>query len=249
MMDLKPGQFYARDAAASSVFDCALSHDELMSRLSKHFRRNVRAHRRKLESLGEVLLSTASDEQALSGPFEGFLSVEGSGWKGSAGTGSAIALHEELAAYYRQLVTGMTGPEDRCDINSLYVDGRCVAAQFCLKTGSDYTIMKIGFDEAYASLGPGQLLLDSTIQRCCEAEDITRLDLVSDSSWIRDWQAQRIPMRQAYVAVDVLRGRSIMPLLRLRHGAARDAVLHFRQATGNRYSRAERIKRRRAKAD
>ncbi len=248
LMDLKPGEFYARDAAASSFFDCTLSHDELMSRLTKHFRRNVRAHRRKLESLGEVLFSTASDEQLLSGPLESFLSVEGSGWKGSGGTGSAIALHEELAAYYRQLATSMAGPEDRCDINSLFLDGRCVAAQFCLKTGSEYTIMKIGYDEAYASLGPGQVLLDGTIQRCCEAEDITRLDLVSDSSWIRDWHTERIPMRQVYIALDTLRGRSMMPLLRLRYGAARSAVLRFRQATGNRYARAERAKRRRAKA-
>ena len=248
VMSLKPGEFYARDAAASRVFDCTLSHDELMSRLTKHFRRNVRAHRRKLESLGEVLFSTASDEELLSGPLQDFLTVEASGWKGSGGTGSAIALHEGLAAYYRQLATSMAGPEDRCDINSLHVDGRCVAAQFCLKTGSEYTIMKIGYDEAYASLGPGQLMLDSTIQKCCEAEDITRLDLVSDSSWIRDWQAERIAMRQAYIAVGTFRGRSIMPLLRFRHGAARNAVLRFRQATGNRYARVERVKRRRAKA-
>lgn len=248
LAELKSADFHTHDAAASRVFDCTVSYEELMSRLTKHFRRNVRAHRKKLDSLEEVRFSTESGEQLWSGPFDAFLAVEASGWKGSGGTESAIRLHEHLTAYYRQLATSMTGPEDRCEINSLHADGRCIAAQFCLKTGAEYTIMKIGFEEAYAWLGPGQLLLDNTLRKCCEDEGIARLDLVSDSSWIRDWQAEPVPMKQAHMAVSTFVARPLMPLLDFRYGPARGALNRFREATGHRYGRTVRAKRRRAEA-
>ena len=42
-------------------------------------------------------------------------------------------------------------------------------------------LLAIGYDETFAGLRPGQLLLDRTLERCCTDEGIRRLDLCSDS--------------------------------------------------------------------
>ncbi len=218
----------------SHCFDCQKPYDELMARLSKHFRRNVRSHCNKIARLEGARFATAVGEDILEGALEAFLSIEASGWKGQGGTGSAISLYPRLTAFYRALVATMVGPEDHCEINSLWVDDRCVAAQFCVRTGPDYAILKIGYDQDYARLGPGQVLLSKTLERCCADPAIKRLDLVTDTPWSRDWQPETIPMRQAHLALGRVAAPPLVGLIGARYGAARRAVRALRAANARR---------------
>jgi hypothetical protein len=218
----------------SNFFDCAVPYDLLMERLTKHFRRNLRSHGNKIQSLADVRFVNVVGQEALEAELDTFLAVEASGWKGRDGAGSAIRLHPNLVAFYRDLARTMHGPEDRCEINALYAEGRCIASQFCVRTGEEYTILKIAYDEAFARLGPGQVLLEKTLERCCDDPGITRLDLVSDASWFKDWQTQKIPMLQAYVAINRLYGRPLISLLGFRYGAARNIVRRIRGSVGER---------------
>lgn len=230
-----PGKYRTHLATPSNFFDCSTPYDQLMERLSKHFRRNLRAHRNKLQALGEVRLVNVVGQEGLETELETFLAVEVSGWKGQAGAGSAIRLHPNLVAFYGDLTRTMLGPEDRCEINSLYVEGRCVASQFCVRTGVEYTILKIAYDETFARFGPGQLLFERTLERCCADPGIDRLDLVSDASWFRDWQTQRTPMQQAHVAIDRWSGRPLVALVGFRYGLARRIVRKLRGPEGARH--------------
>jgi hypothetical protein len=209
-------------AMPADVFDCDLPFDVLMGRLSGHFRRNLRAHRRKLEALDDVRFVHVVDGDEVSSELETFMRLEAAGWKGESGTGSAILLHEELRAFYRELASnlGQDGSDDRCEINSLYVGGRCIASQLCVRTGEVMSLPKIAYDEEYARLSPGLLLLQETLEQCCNDEGVKRLNLLTDGSWQRDWQPDHVAMRQAHLLVDNWRGRAGMIPLRCRFGWA-----------------------------
>ncbi len=233
---MRKGEYCERLATPSNFFDCAVPYDQLMERLTKHFRRNLRSHRNKVQLLADVRFVNVVGQEGLEAELDNFLAVEASGWKGRDGAGSAIRLRPNLVAFYRDLVRTMHGPEDRCEINALYAEGRCIASQFCVRTGEEYTILKIAYDEAFARLGPGQVLLERTMERCCDDPGITRLDLVSDASWFRDWQTQRMPMQQASVAINRWSGRPLISLLGLRYGPARRIVRRIRSSMGERRS-------------
>ena len=216
----------------SSHFDCEKTHDELLSRLSKHFRRNVRSHCNKVLKLGDARFVTASEPEKLAAELESFLTVEASGWKGAAGAASAIRLDPELTAFYRDLVRNLRGDDDHCEINSLYVGDACIASQFCVRTGGDYAILKIGYDEAYAKLGPGQVLMDATLRRCCEHPGIRRLDLGSWGPWQQDWHTEVQCMRQAHVAIRPVLGPPLVALVRFRFGRGRELFRWSRDRAG-----------------
>ncbi|NLT36524.1 MAG: GNAT family N-acetyltransferase [Gaiellales bacterium] len=224
---LPPSTYCLHDSRAADVFDCREPYDVLMARLTKHFRRNLRSHYKKLLSLDDVRLVTATDSADLATEFQAFMTVEASGWKGSSGTGSAILLHPELTAFYGDLAANL-GREGRCQINSAYAEGRCIASQFCVRVSDEWAILKIGYDESYARVAPGLALLQAMLEQCCADPGTNRLSLVTDGSWQRDWQPDVVGMRQAHVAVKPLPGRSLVSLLRLRHGPAKRLAQRLR---------------------
>jgi hypothetical protein len=212
-----------RTTMPAAVLDCEQSFDELMSRLNKHFRRNLRAHRKKLGALQNVgRVAVTRDE--IEGEFERFLELEASGWKGKSRTGLAIKLRPGHPAFYRTLArtfgTGMG--EDRCEVNSLYADGRCIASQFCLRTGTEYSIPKIAYDEGYSRYSPGQLLFWETLKRCCEDNEIRRLNTLTSPAWMHVWHPDLLAMQQAYLAIRPLSGRPLIAYLRFRFGPLRE---------------------------
>lgn len=219
LCQVRPGGVCTELTVPSSYFDCEQPFDVLMSRLTKHFRRNLRSHARKIAALADVSFVTSVGEARTA--FETFMTVEASGWKGASGAASAIALHPETAAFYSRLTRALVDDDARCEINAVHAEGRCLASQFCVRAGSTYTILKIGYDETYARYGPGQVLLERTLQTCCDDPAITRLDLVTDADWCKDWHTDVTPMRQAFVAIGRLRGWPSVGLLRLRLGPAR----------------------------
>jgi hypothetical protein len=230
---LEPRMRCLHDTHPSASFDCMLSYEQLLERMSKHFRRNLRANRNKMLAAGEVQITTVSsttDPEGLAAEFENFLAIEASGWKGGGGAASAIGLRPHLVAFYRDIMARMTGPEDRCEINSLYLDGRCIAAQFCMRTSSEYTILKIAYDEAFARMGPGQFLFQTTVERCCSDPGIDSIDLITDAGWMRDWRTDLMPMGQAHIALSPVWGTSLIALLRFRHGPARRLVARYRDS-------------------
>jgi hypothetical protein len=272
---LPPRTRCLHDTHPSAFFDTTLPYDQLMDRMSKHFRRNLRGHQNKLQAAGELRLATfssaagagpgsADDREGANDPgvaaypsaaadpaarpggadgpgpdgltaaFDDFLAIEASGWKGQTGAGSAIGLRPHLVAFYRALMATMTAPDDHCVINALHLDGRCIAAQFCVRAGAEYTILKIAYDEEFARLGPGQLLFQKTLERCCADPDIAYIDLINDAPWMRDWHTELMPMEQAHVALSPVWGPVVMAALQFRHGPARRLVQKYRASRAHR---------------
>jgi CelD/BcsL family acetyltransferase involved in cellulose biosynthesis len=120
--------------------------------------------------------------------YDEFIEVEASGWKGGQGTRSAIKLNANICSFYRELVSTFAFPGN-CEINLLKAGSSCLAGQFCLRVGDTYNILKIGYDETYSAMAPGNILLDRLLQDISTRKMFTRVDLISDMAWHRNWRA------------------------------------------------------------
>ena len=120
-----------------------------------------------------------------------------------------------LLAFYRALIA-LLGPAGFCEVNALHAEGRCIASQFCVRVDAEYAVLKIGFDERYARVAPGQLLLERTLQQCCGDPGIRRVNLISDATWHRDWRPDVVRSYAAYVGLGRWSGRPLVELLRAR---------------------------------
>lgn len=209
-----------QDAAPTDVIPCDRPFEQLASGLSKNFRGNLRKARNKLALLPEVRFETASTGPELERAFEAFVELEASGWKGDAGTRSAIKRKPDQLGYHKQLATTRWDDGASCEINSLYAEGVCIAAVFCVRVATEYQVAKIAYDERYARCAPGQLLIEKTLERCCEHPDIDRVNLQSDAAWHRDWRTDAIKSHSYYIGLGALMGPALVSLFRaqLRYG-------------------------------
>ena len=165
-------------------------YDGRLQGLSRNFRGNLRKARNKITDLGEAARATFAHTPDDLGPaFQSFLAVEASGWKGGAGSGTAIALEPRLRAFYGQLVERL-GPTGACGINLLWLHEKPIAAQLSITVGARCFLLKIGYDEAHSHLAPGNLLLEKLLLRLDQHPRIAYVDLVSDAPWHASWKPE-----------------------------------------------------------
>lgn len=214
--------YQADPCGHSARFDCEKPFEELAARFSKHFRANLRYARSKVAGLGGVRFEHVREPGRTAEAVEQFLILESSGWKGASGDGGALLTKGAPLAFFRALLESHAAA-GQCEINLLHADGRCIAAQCCIRAGSQYAIPKLAYDEAYAQAAPGQLLLEDTLRRCCDDPAVARLHMISDERWFTPWRVHRVPVHTIYVGL----GRTIravrMALLRWRLTKARTA--------------------------
>ena len=218
---LSPHNRCIRVTEEVAVFDCEQSFEDLMGGLKKHFRRNLRTHRNKLMRLDDARFVTAADDVQLGSAFETFLDLEASGWKGEEGTRTAIRFKPNQPAFFRALASTFGG-DDRCEINAIYAQGRCIASDFCMRTGAEYSRIKIAYEESYSGLGPGQLLMETTLERLCQDSGVKRFNMMSDSGWLEDWRPDTLPLHQMHVTLGRWSGPLLVALLRFRFGRGRE---------------------------
>ncbi len=164
---------------------------DILQALPRKTRHNLRNRRRKLDGLGEAEFVTSSALPELADAFEAFLSVEASGWKGRDGT--AIRLIPEVRSFFDDVMRRFASRE-ACDIHLLQVDGKPLAAQFCLRTGETAHILKIGYDESFAQIAPGNLLLEYALRQYAQRGDVRFVNLMDDEPWMRQWDPIRKPV-------------------------------------------------------
>lgn len=212
---LSIGDRVSRQKGDCHYLDCGQPYESLLASFSRKHRANLRRHRGNLSALGSVEAVTVTDLAAMDRSFGEFLAVERSGWKGSAGQGTAIALHPELERYYRRLLQAF-GARGECELNLLRLDGQCLAAQFCVSVGRTWYLLKIGYDEKYAKYSPGNVLLEDVLIRLCADPEIQVANLASDASWHLNWNPQPLGMADHYLAAPGAVGAVAVSLVRLR---------------------------------
>ena len=125
-----------------------------------------------------------------------FLAVEGSGWKGLAGT--AIVKSPELENFYRQLACEF-GRAGLLRINRLVVAGKVAAAHFAVVGSGRLFILKSGYDESYYKFSPGNLLRFKALLVGLGSGEYEALNVVGTPSWCLSWKPRLVSLCAAEV--------------------------------------------------
>ena len=182
----------------SKYIRCDADYETVMGRLSGSFRKNVRRQIKKIAGLGDVEYRFVSDPRQLEEAFKHFLHAEATSWKGDSGTGSAIQLSEDKVSFYHELLHEFS-IYGACSINLIIMAGRCIASQFCLTIGDTLYLLKIGYSEEYRAMGPGNVLLNELIQRCCTNVKIKKISFITGADWNDNWVPEILDVYENYI--------------------------------------------------
>ena len=205
--------YLPRPDGGCDIIDLDGTYRNYIAGLSKNFRRSLKRAEQSLEELTDVRVCFIGGGRELEEAFRNFTEVEASGWKGGGGTGTAIALQPGLASFYRE-VAQLFAALGKVSVNTLAVDGKCVAAQFCLSMDDRVYILKIGYDEAYKRQAPGKHLMDLFIRRCMADGAVAGINLVTDAAWHADWNPRTVPKEDLILFNSTPRGLFAYGLLR-----------------------------------
>jgi hypothetical protein len=197
----------ARVSEAGSLDYLSLeSYDELFGALSSRFRNNLRRARKRAEAMGDVTYHTGTSLSECQALFAEFLEVEASGWKGQEGTGSAIALDDGLRRFYMALMERFA-VHGQCRIDVVRHGSRPIAAAFHLVMDHTLYGLKIGFDESYARIAPGNLLHWHIFRSACEDPQLKLFNMASDAAWHAQWRPRTAELFDIIIFRPGLTGR------------------------------------------
>jgi CelD/BcsL family acetyltransferase involved in cellulose biosynthesis len=161
---------------------------------SGEFRRNLRRHMRRASEKWSVELCRV--DSADSEDLRQFYALEMSGWKGRRKT--AIASRPATQLFYDEVARAASA----LGYFSLYLlrfDGVPVAGHFGLTCRGRYYAPKVAYDEQYASVGPGHLLVEAAL-RDCIYRGIGEYDTVGPSTpWKLKWTSTTRSHAHCYV--------------------------------------------------
>lgn len=174
------------------------AYEEINSEFSKNFRGALRKARNKLQKHKIINFKTSCSRNELIELYGQFLDVESSGWKGEAGTQSAIKLNDKLKAFYLDSVVGFSA-EKEAEISILEVDGMAIAGHLSFVIDNVAYLLKIGFDEKFAKLAPGNMLLEHKLKQYYEQGNVKSINLITDAKWHHSWKPNSLPTINYYV--------------------------------------------------
>jgi CelD/BcsL family acetyltransferase involved in cellulose biosynthesis len=198
----------------TTLIDCDGPYEDTTRAISGAFKRNLRRLARRAEASDGLEFQSFREYADLPDALARFLEVEASGWKGERGLHSAIKYHAATVDFYQQLVEEF-GRDGRCVINLVRYGARDAAGQLCLFVDGVLYILKIGYDEQFASISPGNLLLEHTLRACCADPNVRALSFVTDPTWSHHWRPRLIGLAEVELAGATWRGRLFHGLKRL----------------------------------
>lgn len=139
--------------------------------LKSSFRADLRRRSRRLAERGEVRLDVRDGSQGLDSLLAAGWKLETSEWKERLGT--AVAARASTRHFYTD-VACRAAERGQLRLCFLRLDSSPIAFIFALEQAAVLYLLKGGFDPAYASVSPGQLLVERVIEHAFAA----RLDRV-----------------------------------------------------------------------
>ncbi len=172
------------------------SHKEYLDTLSSSFARNVRRLNTKIRTLGEPELLFFASDEIQDEHLDWFMKLEVSGWKGERGT--AISQSPQLIAFYRSLISRMRA-RGWAEWHFLRVDGEPFAGHLAARIGRELVLLKIAYDDAHSSYGPGTVLMSGLFERTFAAGDIDEINCLTDMAWNHNWQMKIRPYYDLHI--------------------------------------------------
>lgn len=191
----------------------------------------LRQRLRRLESLGTVSMEVVSEADGLAPALDDAFRIEAASWKGVVGT--AIA-HDEVLKRFYQSIAARACESRSIRLVFLNVGGQRIAFGYCLKAARTLFLLKTGYDPAYATYSPFNVLMLFIIEEGFK-DGLEAFDLLGcDEPWKRDWTDERTERRWLFLHRDTPRALAVYylkfvlaPLLRKRR-SAQDAAGSFK---------------------
>jgi CelD/BcsL family acetyltransferase involved in cellulose biosynthesis len=158
-----------------------------LASLSRKFRKELRRHRRQLESEHEADIEIVDGAGELAPRLKEAFELEGSGWKASGGT--AIASQPQTRRFYEEMMS-WAAARGMLRLLFLRVDHRPIAVDIALEDHGVRYLLKGGFDQAWARFSPGTRLLEAGLEQAFSA-GLTRVEIGGGDDpyklrWTRD---------------------------------------------------------------
>lgn len=147
--------------------------EQLLAKLSRNQRSQVRRQRKRLEGAGRLVFRTAAGPD-LDGELDRFFRLEASGWKGAAGT--AILNDPRALRLYTDFAHAAAG-RGWLRLHLLELDGATIAADYSCVLGDAAFLLKTCFDERFGRLSPGTVLRSEAL-RAAIAEGLPRYEFL-----------------------------------------------------------------------
>jgi hypothetical protein len=182
-------------------------YEQMFQSLPSKLKSNLRRAQKRAADLGGVNYTSAFSLPELEQAYIEFLEVEASGWKGLQGTSTAIRLDTQLTSFYRKLMERYS-KMGRCEIHIMKHDKKPIAAAFTLITDNTLYRLKVGFNEEYARLAPGNMLHQYLLKRCGDrVGEISYINMISGVSWHTQWRPLKYEVFSLYIYGLTLRGQ------------------------------------------
>jgi CelD/BcsL family acetyltransferase involved in cellulose biosynthesis len=158
----------------------------------------------RLSALGVADIANDRAPQSVREAFEMFLRLEAKSWKGASGT--ALLSEDDDAAFARRLI-GDLAAHGHASVALLRLDGKPVAAQVLLYSGTMAYTWKTAFDAEFSKYSPGALLIDK-VSDALFAGGIAQIESCSPEGSFMEhlWTGRRATVD---MLVDVGAGKSL----------------------------------------
>ena len=156
-----------------------------LDQCSRSRRQQYRRKWRKAEEIGTVALEILTPDEAEMGPiFDRIMAVEAKSWKGRAGT--ALLHDDKQAAFFRSFGQKMAA-KGRLRLCFLTIGGEDAAMTFATVWDNRFWAIKVGYDESFAPISPGEALLVELIRHSAENNYASFEFCGKDAPWTRAW--------------------------------------------------------------
>ncbi len=219
-------------------------YDEMIRGYSRKFRSSLRNARNRLAKLECVTVLRVRERENIGWAFNEFVKLESSGWKGkdqhgkaNYEAGSAIASFDAKYAFYKGVVDNFSA-SGLLEINLLRASGKTIAAYLALSIGDTCFMLKTTYDENFARLSPGNMLLERLLQDYAGHPTIKYVNMVSDYRWLGNWNPHQLQyMNYEYFNRKTPKGLLVYLLLRikrtLKHRLAMDQPRRSQPGAGS----------------
>lgn len=189
--------------------------------------KELRRQANRLAEHGPVSFEVARMPAEVEAALDIFLRLEASGWKGRRGT--ALIQHEGDAAFIHRAAPALAR-NGQCEIVSLRVGGRAIAAGVVLRHQGRAFFFKLGVDEHFAKYSPGVQLTLALTRHLCSDAAITSADSTAapDHPMINPIWRGRLGIGD--VLLPLGRGDPLVPLIHAALVARRTALALARRA-------------------
>lgn len=189
-----------RQRGVTGVVDLRGNWDDYFAARSRNFRRQMRVASKRAESEGTLALKLVSDASPADLPDllrQGF-EVEDRSWKADAGTST---LRTAGALEYFRSQAALLLQSGQLLLAFLMLDHQAIAFEYGWQSKGIYHSLKVGYDDAFARLSPGQLLRCLMLEQFFADRSIHRVDYLGPlSEATAKWSTSTYPVSRLYLA-------------------------------------------------